>query len=294
MPYLVAEPIAELQARTPTALFAPLRLWHLLSLDAPSVAVLWMLFFPGIAATAHRTHEAAALGLAVWILYVADRLLDARSGNGMLRDRHLFHHRHRRVLLAMVACVAPLLLLLVATLPAAVRTGWLLLSLPLCAYAAVIHRWRPQRLPKEFIVAVFFAVAVVLPAFSQRPHSASVLTQAALFAGLCWMNCVAIARWEPVPKISWARSETPPEARSTAWGSRHLLAVGVVLIALFAFIAVLSPGRRPDLCFALAGALSASLLLLLDRKRRYLGATELRSLADAALLTPLLLWPFLR
>ena len=56
----------------------PLTLWHLLSLDAPTVAVLWTWF---IARTNHvhlPLASLAAMALAVWILYAADRFLDAR------------------------------------------------------------------------------------------------------------------------------------------------------------------------------------------------------------------------
>lgn len=257
-----------------------------------------MLFFPGYAGTRHCLHEAVALGLTVWMLYVADRLLDARDKRGLLRERHLFHHRHRHMLLAGMAGCVPVLGLLVATLPAELRTGWLLLSVPLLAYAAVIHCWRVSRLPKESIVAAFFALATAMPAFTQQPRTYAAPAQAVLFGGLCWMNCIAIARWEGVPlhdpgrTAKFPASHTP--ALSTAWGSRHLPAVGTLLIAAYAACAVFHAATKPYANFELACAFSASLLLLLDRVRKHIAATELRSLADAALLTPLLLRLLLR
>ncbi|MGC2300913.1 MAG: hypothetical protein WA476_19055, partial [Acidobacteriaceae bacterium] len=53
--------------------------WHLLSLDAPTVAVLWAWSFAR-AADVHPSGSAlAVLGIGTWLIYVADRLLDARS-----------------------------------------------------------------------------------------------------------------------------------------------------------------------------------------------------------------------
>jgi hypothetical protein len=59
----------------------PLALWHLLSLDAPTIAALWTWFI----ASANHIHlpiaSTLAMALAVWMLYAADRLMDARLLN---------------------------------------------------------------------------------------------------------------------------------------------------------------------------------------------------------------------
>jgi hypothetical protein len=125
---------------------APLHLWHLSSLDAPTVAVAWAW---SLAWAAHRPlplWSAAALGLIVWVIYIGDRLLDAKRelnpdakrelkpdarsalttnadqnvyGAKHLRERHFFHWRHRRVFLA-IALLAGLAAaaLVLAQLPA--------------------------------------------------------------------------------------------------------------------------------------------------------------------------------
>ncbi len=82
----------------------PLRLWHLASLDAPTVAVVWSFAFAWSAGIKLPDWVSALLVLAVWPVYVIDRLLDARAGLrsqnlDRLRERHLFHWRHRRLLL---------------------------------------------------------------------------------------------------------------------------------------------------------------------------------------------------
>ena len=93
-----------LASRTFSTRRSPLRLWHLSSLDAPSVALVWSLSFAWVVHLRLPPWVPALLMLAVWAVYVADRLLDARTALtsrnvDSLRERHLFHWRHRRVLL---------------------------------------------------------------------------------------------------------------------------------------------------------------------------------------------------
>ncbi len=80
----------------------PWWLWpHVLSLEAPVVAVLWQ----GALAHAHGVRLtpllSAGLALACWVVYLLDRTLDTvavRNPAG-LDVRHAFYRRHRRVLL---------------------------------------------------------------------------------------------------------------------------------------------------------------------------------------------------
>ena len=66
------------------------------------------------------------MGLAVWILYAADRLLDAQAVEaaangcaGELEARHFFHHRHRRLFLAGIALAGAALAALLPMLDSA-------------------------------------------------------------------------------------------------------------------------------------------------------------------------------
>ena len=59
-----------------------LRWWHLSSLDAPTVAALWMWFVARVFGVLLRWQEAAAMFAAVWVVYTVDRLWDARVLDG--------------------------------------------------------------------------------------------------------------------------------------------------------------------------------------------------------------------
>ncbi len=259
------------------AWLAPVRVWHLLSLDAPSVAAAWLLLLHPIGAWHVRLLEASALALAVWLLYVGDRVLDASRGDGdSLQARHYFHARHVRGLGAAALCALPLLGLLVLHLPSPVRAAWLWLALPMAVYALAIHRWPVRGMPKEVLVGVMFAVATAVPALcGVGVHPVRTLAMAALFAVVCWVNCVAIARWElGALRIGGVRS--------TAWGARHLRSLSALLVCAGALLATRLGAA------ALACSLSAALLLVLDTARNRIDAVALRALADATLLTPLL------
>ena len=75
--------------------------WHLLSLDAPTVAVIWALLLARVAGVRPAPAGLSVLGVGTWLVYVADRTLDGLAGRETtrLRERHLFYARRRRVML---------------------------------------------------------------------------------------------------------------------------------------------------------------------------------------------------
>jgi hypothetical protein len=106
-----------------------LRYWHLLSLDAPTVAALWCWAFGRAARIRLAPWLPLALAMGTWLFYVADRLLDARlSPEAALKERHRFHDRYRRWFLATTAPVALVLALLVARMPQSLITSYCVLG----------------------------------------------------------------------------------------------------------------------------------------------------------------------
>lgn len=268
----------------------PVRLWHLSSLDAPTVAAVWTLAFAWAGGIQLPAWIPVLLALAAWSVYIADRLLDARSalrvGNlDSLRERHLFHHRHRRVLLAIAVAAACACLWIVFTqMPSIARERNSFLAVAALAYFTSVHSSRrltifsiSPLLKKELLVGLLFTAACALPAFTRAvQHSRGpLMAVAAYFALLAWLNCHAIDRWE-------ARdcSNGPQIVKSAC-----LLVLIAVPLALF-----LSTTNPRLASLVLAGAAAALLLALLDRRRAHLTPIALRAAADLALLTPLALF----
>jgi len=256
---------------------APLEMWHLLSLDAPSVAALWTIFLADAVHAPLPWTAPLALALAVWIFYAADRMSDARGASSDLEERHRFHARHRHGFLIAISFAVPFLAALVISLPTEIRTAWLLLVLPLCGYAAAVH-WLKLRVPKEMIVGLFFASAVAAPSILQAPDPMQA-TVAVAFGVLCWLNCVGIAR-----------AERAATGRVTGWLVQNFRAVTVTFAVAVLLSATMLEQARDAL---LAVAVAAALLHLLDHLEPHLSPLRTRALADAALLTPILLWPML-
>lgn len=286
--------------------------WHLLSLDAPTVAVVWCWFF-GVAFGLHYSWTALpTLALGTWFVYVADRLLDGwRSiDTAALRDRHWFYLRHRRpFVIAWAILAVPLAYLIFFRVPLAVRNDDVILCLIGVAYFLLIHRRCVRRgnarlfsrlshsISKELAVGFLFAISTGVPAWVRLHGDCALLLAAvALFGAICWLNCVAIQTWEDAEAeqeimLRILSSSAPGGSgkapnRVTPFLGAHLTGFSVAVGLLGLGLAFAAASTRASLPFA-AVAASALLFLVLVRNSGRFHAQSLRIAADAALLTPL-------
>jgi hypothetical protein len=237
------------------------------------------------------------LALSAWAVYVADRLLDIRGALRTrnllgLRERHLFHHRHRRLLAPLAiaaACAAGCIIF--TLMPAPVRERDSVLGAAALAYFTGVHSSRERSVRgllgrvfsgkspvfrKELLVGLLFTGACTLPVLSRAAAKGSqalwpLSVGIAFYALLAWLNCHAIDRWESEPSLSKFRISTPAS----------VLAIAGLLVAYTL--------ERRFAALITAGAASALLLALLDRFRNRLTPLALRIAADLVLLTPLAL-----
>jgi hypothetical protein len=270
-----------------------LALWHLLSLDAPTVAALWTWFIARASGVHLPAASPVAMALAVWIIYAGDRLVDASRANtphlrAELEARHRFHHRHRRVFAVCIAAAAVSLGALLPLLdPAALRL-YLLEGILLIGWFIGLHATHSaHRLPKEIAVGIFFSAAVFIPSIARYPSLRLHLAPAALLLGtLCALNCLFIYAWEhDGPHNGASPHFTTKFALDHISGFAITLALSGIALAIF--------GSGPARPIAGACALSAISLLALNRRRAEFSRVHLRATADLALLTPLLLLPLM-
>lgn len=145
---------------------------------------------------------------AVWILYAADRLLDAR-GVSDLQARHRFHQRHTVAFVWGIVVASLSLALLLPQLRAAALLMDAAAGVLLIAWFAVIHTGE-RTLPKEFVVGIFFAASASIPTLAQRPDlRLSLLPPACLFGALCCLNCFFIDAWEHEYRLDNVRIRLP-------------------------------------------------------------------------------------
>ena len=246
--------------------------------------------------------------VAVWTLYAADRLLDARpladGGNvdvralAELEERHRFHHRHRRRFLPLLVTSTVALACLLHHLAAPVLHLYALLAALLAGWLLLVHAQptpfnAARRLPKELAVGLFFPAAVFVPAVARAPALRLALVPGALlFAGVCTLNCLFLYAWEHPHDRSRAHV-------TTRFALQQLLPLTCLLITVAAAVAgfaaavsysPLTSSYRlaHPVTLALVSGVSAAILLGLHAMRRRTPPLRLRALADVALLTPLL------
>lgn len=243
----------------------PIWLWfNLLSLDAPLIALVWQDFlarcyptvgYPTVLHPAGR----ASLGLTVWAIYLADRLLDVRHPAPDLEPvRHRFYRQHRifaRTLLAAILC-ADIVVTALWLRPAVLDNG-LLLTAGVVAYLAVfpLTGWGAVAWKKP-LAAFLFTAGTFLIAWTGAGHAVSQLAwPAAAFCALCLGNL-------------------SQNASLNRWSWLLLLGAGLVFT------------RSSN--WSVAIATSAAGLTGLSRWGRRISFEARGVLADALLLTPLL------
>jgi hypothetical protein len=302
-----------LSLKTITRSANPLALWHLLSLDAPTVAVLWTCFIASANHVRLPVSSALAMALTVWMLYAADRLMDARLldvnpvHHQDLEARHYFHHRHRSAFVAGILFSSVILAILLPRLGAEAIHLYLILGGLVCGYFILIHATAAQqivahRLPKEIAVGLCFAAATFIPTVARRPLlRLPLLPSALLFATLCSLNCLFIYAWEhdnnrddSHDSDNSDNSDNSEDRRIhaiTQLALRNLVPLTILLALTSAALTLLDHSAPRTIPCAIA--ISAALLLLLHNQRHSIARITLRAAADLALTTPLLFLPFL-
>jgi hypothetical protein len=264
-----------------------LDLWHLASLDAPTVAVVWAFAVARSAGVHLEPWIPLLLACGTWTVYVIDRLLDARrainSHNlATLRERHYFHWRHRHALFPLAASAGALALaLIIRLMPIATREHDSLIAAAALIYFSGVHspaqlpRWAFRIASKELLVGILFAAGCAAPALSHLHVGASawpILPSVLFLASLAWLNCAAINIWE----TQSTRIRIPASVATLTFAG---------LVAAM----VLAPDHARVSALLGCGALSSLLLFVLHRMQHRLDPVTLRALADLILLTPVLL-----
>lgn len=229
-------------------------------------------------------------------MYVADRILDGFTAD-RLRPRHEFHARHRTAFLGtalLAGCV--LIWLIVTRMTPNARYEDTVLFVIALLYLFLVHKTKKNIqpwLPKELAVGIVFAAATAVPAWSRLSSGRLVLFPAVfIFAALCWLNCVAIECWESLPDTG-PRSRFTDSHSTTVWAANRLRTVAIAFATIALALTVVSVKRQQPWGVYLAAGLSGLFLSLIDAHRERFSAMTLRIAADAALLTPLIILPFL-
>lgn len=246
----------------------PVWLWfNLLSIDAPLVALVWQDFVARSYAADLHLPGRAVLGLTVWAIYLADRILDVRYPAVSAESiRHQFYRRHHVFAKTLLAVVIGFdLSIILLWLRRSVFENGLLLGACVILYLGAfpltrrgISAW------KKPAAAMLFTAGTFLIAWTSAGHPLRQLGwPAAAFCMLCLGNLLMIGRWS---------RESEPRSYEWAW----LLILGACLVGV------------AGSTWFMAIVLSAGGLLALALTGRRISGDVRCVLADAVLLTPLL------
>ncbi len=281
LPELGALPARSVDIRFPSSL-RQFWLWpHLLSLDAVFVALIWQQLFAQAASVILSPLERIALALAVWAIYIADRVLDSSARLALPTSRHIFYQRHRIAASLLAGALLCTELAVCVHLTDAVLLRGLLLSGIVAFHFLTVHTrgGKLYRAPKEITVAAVFAAGTVLAPLAAIDHAGDLIAAAILFAALCLLNCASVEyrEWQ---RFHYSQPEAPP--RSALWLAEQLkpIAACVVLIAIL----FLSHAATRELYGSLA--VSSLALIWFDKTHHRMSADQMRVAADVPLLIP--------
>jgi hypothetical protein len=298
-----------------------INLWHLTSLDAPTVAVTWSLAFASVFQIHLPAWPLIALACLAWSAYIADRLLDthraqqqslqhggyglrpvhqtspvlwalAPEGNSRslfpipnslsLRPRHLFHWRHRHIFVPIaITSALTALTLVLINMPPAARTRGSVLAVAALAYFTSVHN--PWHLPvPKLRIPKELLVALIFTIACTLP------TWARMPAHYIELLLPALS----LIALAWLNCQAIEiwESRSARQRKAPILPLAASLTIFTLLAAILLAGHHPRLAvLETTAALSAALTAILDHQQHRLNPTTLRALADLVLLTPLAL-----
>lgn len=266
---------------------------NLLSLDAPLVAVAWLYVFLSTWRMYHPWEAYAALGLAVWGIYVADRLLDSsmqEASGHRLEARHHFHKRHARLFrIGLVLVLVVAAGVVVTRMPMTIYKHLLVGGVFIAGFfgLSMVSAQERQDVPhtKNIMAGIAFAFGVSMTAHLYRfefgIYDLITSREFVCFAVLCILNISAIDLWEHA-----ARS---PDRETKASDELSLTLPTILLGAVSLVYAVMEheQATRPFFYAILTGA---GLLHVLNRNRGRFSLDALRVLADVALLVPVLVF----
>jgi hypothetical protein len=266
---------------------------NLIGLDAPIVAVCWQAMFAKMYKADLPWFIHLILGLSTWSIYLADRIIDVGPNrNQSTTSRHLFTKRHVRGMIGILFLISTCnLVLIIQYLPQRLLfTGCITLGLIGIYYLIRLTRLKNSitLIPREVMCGMLFALgcAIAPHAYSSHPwiNTPTLFIPILLFGIVCSSNCILISIWENV-----ADSITSDSSIITTHSFliRYLTSTLTCLSAASATLAYFFHWQA-----LLSIALSAALLRLALHHQNRFTPLNLRVLADAVLLTPLIFMGF--
>ena len=258
-----------------------------------------------------RPGNAVALFLTAWLIYLADRLVDAASLKGRTPRslRQEFCLKHREIWITGLLLIAGFDLYVVwRSIPAATFLAGAVIGILALIYLAMNYPrgriWRSLPAKEVTIGLLFTAGTLVALLPAAAPVSAPFVLCGLAFASLCSLNCISIALWEH--ELDRAQGKVSIATRHPGFARQVGKICGGLALASLAMAIAYAPVSPVFACISvsavLLGRLHASARLkegrFQNRPRRFvnrlsfaINRDQRTALADLVLLTPII--PFI-
>jgi L-asparagine transporter-like permease len=264
---------------------SPYKLINVLSLDVAGGAVSCAAFFADVFDVSILPQGLIALGLAVWIIYTLDHLLDARRLQQRASTiRHQFHYTHFKTLSVVVVIVFCVELILIFFLREQIFRRGILLSLMVIVYISISH-W--LKYAKEIAGALLYSCGVLLPALSLKDQlfGFRTLTVVAPFVLIVLTNLIL---------FSWMDYEQDKRDGQpsiiTLLGKKMGSFVLLFLFFCIAIVLLFSFRSLPRDVFFIYSFMTSVLLYIFLKPHLFNSNDRFRHVGDGIFLLPLIHW----
>lgn len=252
------------------------KVFNLLNLDVVLGAVVSALYFAKLFDTKVNVFGIITLGLTVWLIYTADRLLDVKRMTTIpTTERHKFHQKNYSTLLVILVIVTLLVAIAIPLLNERVMIGGLSLAAVIGFYL-LLQKYLPL---KEFVVAGLYTFGVLLPSWRLQTELISIdhiLLVVQFFI-------VALAN---VLIFSWFEFEADTRdghtSLATRWGkslcTKLIIILSIVNICIFVWMLMYSEYKVPTFIFLLMTGILMGILFFHSHFSKY---SRYRLLGDA-------------
>ncbi|MEQ8238828.1 MAG: hypothetical protein RIA69_06430 [Cyclobacteriaceae bacterium] len=140
-----------------------------LSLDIVLGAICFLLYLNNFYRLNIPIFTYVELGLAVWVIYLLDHIIDSRRKTGFHSLRHQFYKDHFKLLSSLCLFALLIAFLLLPFLPVVVLINGAILSILSLVYLAIV-KFVPEFWVKELLIAIGYASGIFLVPFTLLEH----------------------------------------------------------------------------------------------------------------------------
>lgn len=158
-----------------------------------------MLFFAHVLRLTLKIEIIVILGLTVWIIYTLDHLMDVKKTTSKPNSpRHIFHFHNQKSLQIAVGISFLNVIFLLICLPSLnflIIPGTVLAGIIACCLGAIYYFGKKIAFTKEFLIAVFYVLGVMLVPYTlhKNPIPTPFYALAMLYFLVAWINLLILS-----------------------------------------------------------------------------------------------------